>query len=196
MGDMLVRMATEADAAAVLAIYAPYVENTTITFETEAPSADEFSGRVRATLAGYPYLVGEVDGRIVGYAYAHAQRERAAYRWNAELSLYLSADSVGAGLGSRLFRALLDLLALQNFRNVYGLVTSPNPASVRLHERFGFTLSGVWRRTGYKHGAWHDVMVFEKRIGREEEPPRPILPVDELPAEAVRAALAGGGPRG
>lgn len=197
MTPMSMRMATSDDAEAILGIYAPYILDTAITFEAEAPPLEDFRRRIAAVLRRYPYLVGTVDGVVIGYAYAHEQRERAAYRWNAELSLYLDRDRVGLGMGGRLFAALLDILVLQNVRNVYGIVTAPNPRSERLHERFGFTRAGTWRRTGYKHGSWHDVIWFEKRLGDDDggEPP-PVIPVGELSADALAAILAGGGAAG
>lgn len=186
---MIIRTATEADASELLRIYAPYVEGTPVTFECEVPTLEEFTGRLRDILSGYPYLAAEVDGRIVGYAYAHQHQERAAYQWNAELSVYLDGDFIGGGLGSALYGHLMDILRVQNIRNVYGCVTLPNPASERLHTKFGFRTVGVFERTGYKLGRWHDVIWYEKAIGDTElEPPLPV-PFAELKPETVRSVL-------
>ena len=138
-----VRLATEADAAGILAVYAPYIRDTAVTFETETPSLDAFRCRMASIIGDYPYLVVEEDGSIVGFAYAHRLGERAAYAWNAELSIYFAPGCTSRGWGSVLFWALIDLLALQGVRNAYSLITVPNEASLALHEKLGFTLLGV-----------------------------------------------------
>ena len=149
-----VRLATEADAAGILAVYAPYIRDTAITFETETPSLDAFRCRMASIIGDYPYLVVEEDGSIVGFAYAHRLGERAAYAWNAELSIYFAPDYTSRGWGSVLFWALIDLLALQGVRNAYSLITVPNEASLALHEKLGFALMGIQKEAGYKLGAW------------------------------------------
>ena len=121
---MQLRFADPRDTAACLAIYAQYID-TSITFETALPSEDEFAGRIRAYGAVYPWLVAEENGEILAYAYAHRAQERAAYDWNAELSVYVSKDAAGRGLGTRLYRALLALLKEQGVRTAYGVVTMP-----------------------------------------------------------------------
>ncbi|WP_295583270.1 GNAT family N-acetyltransferase [uncultured Oscillibacter sp.] len=184
-----IRFAGEEDVPALLAIYGRYIA-TSITFEYELPTAEAFARRVRDISAFYPYLVWEEDGRILGYAYAHRQAERAAYQWNAELSVYLDPSAAGRGLGRRLYGALLALLRLQGVRTAYALVTSPNPRSEALHQALGFRRMGVQRSTGYKDGAWRDVTWFEKAIGAYDDAPRPPRPVGELPPEAVAAVLA------
>ena len=141
-----VRLATEADAAGILAVYAPYIRDTAVTFETETPSLDAFRCRMASIIGDYPYLVVEEDGSIVGFAYAHRLGERAAYAWNAELSIYFAPGCTSRGWGSVLFWALIDLLALQGVRNAYSLITVPNEASLALHEKLGFTLMGVQAR--------------------------------------------------
>ena len=141
-----VRLATEADAAGILAVYAPYIRDTAITFETETPSLDAFRCRMASIIGDYPYLVVEEDGSIVGFAYAHWLGERAAYAWNAELSIYFAPDYTSRGWGSVLFWALIDLLALQGVRNAYSLITVPNEASLALHEKLGFALMGIQDR--------------------------------------------------
>ena len=151
-----IRLATADDADAILAVYAPFLD-TPVTFEEEAPSAEAFRKRVAGVLAGYPYLVSEQDGRVVGFAYAHAQAERAAYAWNAELSVYLAHGAQGAGQGSALYGALIELVRLQGMKCAYARVTLPNAASERLHEAFGFQLMGIQRNAGYTCGAWRDV---------------------------------------
>ena len=136
-----------------------------------------------------PYLVCEIDGKIVGYAYAHRQAERAAYQWNAELSVYLDRSCTSRGLGRRLYGALMDILRLQGIRTVYGCVTVPNEKSEGLHRALGFRRLGTYRSTGYKCGAWRDVAWFEKPIAPYDQNPEPIRPVEDIPAEALAAIL-------
>jgi len=182
---MIIRTVTEADAADLLRIYAPYVERTAVTFEYEVPTPDEFAGRIRNIRSVYPYLAAEANGRIVGYAYAHRHQERAAYQWNAELSVYLDGGFTGGGLGSALYARLMDILRLQNIHNVYGCVTRPNPASEKLHHRFGFKTVGVFERTGYKLGRWHDVVWFEKALAETDLEPALPIPFSEFRPEEI-----------
>lgn len=187
---MNIRFATEGDAPALLAVYGQYID-TPITFEYALPTEAEFARRIRDISAAYPYLVGEEAGRVVGYAYAHRQAERAAYQWNAELSVYLDGAHTGRGLGRRLYGALLELLRLQGIRTVYALVTVPNEKSEGLHRRMGFRHMGTQQNTGYKNGAWRDVAWFEKAIGPYGETPAPLLPIGQVPAEQAAAVLRG-----
>ena len=183
-----VRFATEADADALLAVYAPYIE-TPVTFEYTCPTAAEFAGRVRDISAAYPYLALESDGRIIGYAYAHRARERTAYDWLAELSVYLHPAHTGRGLGKRLYALLLDLLTMQGIKTAMGCVAAPNPASEALHASLGFTLVGTSKCSGYKNGRWHDVLWYEKPLGAYDVPPAPVTPIGQLDAGSVREAL-------
>jgi len=186
---MKLRLATLADVPALLDIYAQYI-HTSITFEYELPSPEEFARRVADVQTRYPYLVAEEGDKILGYAYAHPERSRAAYQWNAELSIYLHPSAVGKGLGSRFCQALLDLLRLQGVRTVYSVVTVPNPASEGLHAAFQFQRVGVHEKTGYKNGHWHDTVWFGKNILPYTTDPAPITPFPELPQDSVRQILA------
>ncbi|MBQ9166069.1 MAG: N-acetyltransferase, partial [Oscillospiraceae bacterium] len=160
---MTIRTATPADAPALLAIYANYIA-TPVTFAYELPTEDGFAWNIMEVQRRYPYLLAEEDGKALGYAYAHPLREFAAYSWDVELTIYLAPDAVGKGVGTRLYNALLKVLTLQGVRNAYGCVTSPNPASEALHEKLGFALVGKFHQTGYKAGAWQDVVWFEKQL--------------------------------
>ena len=187
-----VRFATEADAESIRGIYAPYIDKP-VTFEEEVPTREEFLARVRAIRSRHPYLVAEDASGIVGYAYAHELRERVAYQWNAELSVYLAPHAQGCGLGSALYRALIELLRLQGIKAVYGVVTNPNPASEHLHRAFGFTLMGVQPHAGYTCGAWHDMNWFVKEIAPfEDEPkaPTPFPVYAKAHPEQVNEAIA------
>ena len=190
MDRPLIRPAGENDCGDILAIYAPYVQNTSITFEVETPRPEEFLERIRKIMATYPYLAAVAGGQVVGFAYAAELMERAAYQWNAALSVYLRNDYSGQGLGTALYRALIELLKLQNFQSVYGVVTLPNPASVRLHQRLGFRPVGHYEKGGYKCGAWHDVMFFEKHIGDHGLQPESPRPIGDLADQAVADILA------
>ena len=185
---MEIRIATEDDAAEALAVYSRYI-GTPITFEYELPSVGEFARRIRSTLAEYPYLVYTEEERVRGYAYAHRLAEREAYRWGAELSVYLDSGVTSRGIGGVLYGALIGLLKLQGVRTVYGCVTTPNPRSERLHEKLGFRRIGTLRRAGFKCGAWHDVTWFEKEIAAYDEPPPELIPVSRIAPEQLRGIL-------
>ena len=184
MTTMTIRLARDDDAPAIAAIYAPYVSETPISFETTPPSVDEMAGRLAKTLARFPWLVaevaGETDGDMAGYAYASAHRERAAYQWAADVSVYLRPDERGRGIGRALYTALFAILRAQGYINVCAGIALPNPASVALHEAMGMTPVGVYRQVGYKAGAWHDVGWWQGALcepADEPEPPRALADV-------------------
>ena len=132
----------------------------------------------------------EEDGSIVGFAYAHRLGERAAYAWNAELSIYFAPGYTSRGWGSVLFWALIDLLALQGVRNAYSLITVPNEVSLALHEKLGFTLMGVQKEAGYKLGAWHDVAWLRMAIGDFSVAPEPRMALSAMDPDQVTEVLA------
>ena len=177
------------DAAGILAVYAPYIRETAITFETEVPALAAFERRVAEIGADFPYLVLEADGELAGYAYAHRQAERAAYAWNAELSIYLAGKWRGKGLGAPLYRLLERLLAMQGYVNLYGVITASNRGSIAMHEKLGYRQIGLHEKTGWKFGQWHDVAWLYKRVGEGE--PGTILPLSALdPAQVEREIAA------
>ena len=182
------RFAAPADSAALLKIYGEYLD-TPITFECALPSEAEFAGRIAAVGREYPYLVCLEKGRIVGYAYAHRQAERAAYQWNAELSVYLDRSCTSRGLERRLYGALIDILRLQGIRTVYGCVTVPNEKSEGLHAALGFARVATFHAAGFKAGAWHDVAWFEKAIAPYDADPSPIRPFPAVEAADIAAVL-------
>lgn len=184
----VIRRAAADDAAALLDIYAPYIRETAITFEYDVPAAEEFAARIGDIARTHPYLVCERDGRPVGYAYAHNIRERAAYDWAAELSVYLAPAAQGQGAGTALYRCLIDLLAMQNLRILYGCVTLPNEKSERLHEKLGFAPVGVWHGAGWKFGRWHDVGWLEKRLGGDGAA-QPVIPFPQLDGQKIQECL-------
>lgn len=178
---MTVRFARAEDVPALLSVYAQYID-TPITFETDLPSEAEFRARVEEICAFYPYLVLEEEGKIVGYAYAHRQMERAAYGWNAELSI----AHLSRGVGKKLYSALMEICALQGIKTVYAGVTLPNEQSEGLHEALGFRRLGVYCNTGFKNGAWHDVAWFEKQISPYDAPPSPVRPIAAVREDAEK----------
>ena len=184
-----IRIATEADAREIAAIYAPVVATTAISFELDPPPESEMAARVRGTLERFPWLVCERDGEVVGYAYATKHRERWAYQWCAETSAYIRADGRRGGVGRALYAALLRILAAQGLRNVYAGITLPNPASVGLHEAVGFSPVGVYRNIGYKLGAWHDVGWWQLALKERSREPEEPVPLPAMPASSDWPAL-------
>ena len=188
---MHIRLANESDASAIRAIYAPLVEETTISFEHAPPSEEEIAQRVRTTLATHPWLVAEIDGDIAGYAYAGTHRSRTAYQWATEVSVYVNTHYRRRGVAKKLYTALLEALRFLGYVNAYAGIAQPNEASVALHEAFGFEPVGVYRRVGFKHDEWHDVGWWQLRLREDDapEPPRRLAEVVE--SEEWEAVLAG-----
>jgi L-amino acid N-acyltransferase YncA len=165
-----IRPAREADAAAMLAIYRPYVEGSIISFETEVPSLEDFSARLRKYLDGWAGVVAEADdGQLLGYAYGSPHRERAAYRWSVETSVYVAQGVQRGGIGRQLYVDLMPRLAAAGYCNAFAGVALPNAPSVGLHQAVGFRPIGTFPRVGYKFGEWRDVAWFH-------------LPLREAPA--------------
>jgi phosphinothricin acetyltransferase len=175
----VIRLATEADAGPIAAIYAPCVRGTPITFESVPPSPAEMAERIVGTLPRYPWLVDEEDGAVVGYAYAGPFAQRVCYRWSVTTTVYVRDSHWRRGVGRRLVVALLGVLAEQGFRSAYAGVTLPNAGSVGLHEAMGYEPVGVYRDAGHKLGRWHDVAWFQRAL--QPNAPR----VEEHPAEPV-----------
>ncbi|MEO0828977.1 MAG: arsinothricin resistance N-acetyltransferase ArsN1 family B [Pseudomonadota bacterium] len=157
MPNIAIRSATEADATRIAEIYAPFVNDTVISFEDVPPSADEMAHRIRDVGRAYPYLVAEVDGAVGGYAYAGRHRVRAAYRYSVDVTIYLDPQFQGAGVGRMLYGALFERLEALEFARAFAAITLPNAASVAIHKSFGFTHIGTFERVGFKFDAWHDV---------------------------------------
>jgi phosphinothricin acetyltransferase len=169
----------ERDAAACAAIYAPSVEGGATSFEERAPDAAELASRIANVSATHPWLVAEHGGEVVGYAYARRHLERAAYRWAADVSVYVAANRRGEGLGRSLYERLFVHLRRQNFQIACAGITLPNDASVRLHEALGFVRVGVSPRIGWKAGSWHDVSWWQLEL----EPATSGTPLEPLPPQ-------------
>jgi phosphinothricin acetyltransferase len=166
-----IRSATAGDAEACAAIYAPYVTDTVITFEDEPPTVDEMRGRIAAAQHRHAWLVLEDDGTVVGYAYGGPYKERAAYRWSCEVSVYLQQGRRRTGGGRTLYDALFARLADRGFRTAVAGMALPNAASEGLHRALGFEPIGTYRRIGFKHGAWHDVAWMQRDLAPGDGPP-------------------------
>lgn len=171
-----IRAACEEDASAIAAIYRPFCEATTVSFENEAPSASEMAERIRATGERFPWLVLDDGGTLAGYAYASRHRERAAYGWSVDVTVYVAPTQRRRGVGRALYTSLFELLRLAGYYKVFAGVTLPNPSSVGLHEAMGFELVGVYKGVGYKLGAWRDVAHYQRALQPEQPDPAPPRP--------------------
>ncbi|MBQ2879076.1 MAG: N-acetyltransferase [Anaerotignum sp.] len=180
MGGIIIRPVTEADAAELVAIYAPYVLETAVTYEYEVPSAEEFRGRIENTTKNYPYLAAEEEGIILGYAYASAFHPRAAFRWSAEATVYLKKEAHGRGIGRMLYKKLEDELRKQNVQTVIALIADPNPESVAFHEKMGYRIAGRLTNCAYKLGEWRGMYYMEKFLGDHEGMPKDFIPYPEI----------------
>jgi phosphinothricin acetyltransferase len=175
---MLIRHADAAhDAAACAAIYAPFVTESAVSFEEQAPSVGEFIGRIAHYQESHGFLVAEKNGEIAGFAYAGPYRERPAYRWAAESSVYVHPGHRHQGIGKALYDALFDLLREYRFKVVIAGVTLPNPASLALHTSLGFQHVGVFPQIGYKHGAWRDVAFLSLQLASQNAGDGPLTPL-------------------
>lgn len=178
---LTIRLAEARDAAAIAAIYAPYCLETPVSFEEAAPSPDEMAARLARVTRQYPWLVLDRHGELLGYAYGGTHRERAAYRWSVEVTVYVARGAQRQGVGRALYTALFAVLAAQGYYRAFGGITLPNPGSVGLHEAMGFRPVGVYHAIGHKFGRWHDVGWYE----------RELRPLDDAPAEptSIQALL-------
>lgn len=181
---MLIRHADpDRDGPACAAIYAPAVRDAAISMEERVPDGDELARRIRTVSHRWPWLVAELDRAVVGYAYGSQHRDRAAYRWACDVTVYVSVDHHRRGIGRALYVPLLELLAGQGYHQACAGIGLPNAASVGLHEALGFVPVGVYRDIGYKLGAWCAVGWWQRELRpcRDDEPPSEIGPPGRLP---------------
>ena len=178
---VLIRLAAPADAAALAQVYRPYVEDSRISFEEQAPGAVEMAHRIAGDMPGFhPWLVAEEDEGILGFASSSPFRTRRAYRWSVETGIYLASGAGGRGLGKRLLAALTGLLERQSYVAAIGAIALPNEPSIRLHESLGFVAAGTYRGTGFKMGEWIDVGLWQKDLAPRTASPAEPLPFDGL----------------
>lgn len=183
---MNIRTADIEDAAALLQIYKPYIEETAITFETEVPSLEDFTQRIAKTLQRYPWIVIEEEGKILGYAYTSAFKGRAAYDWSAETSIYVAMDQKGKGLGRKLYEELEKVSKRQGIENLYACIAYPigedpylDTSSVSFHEHLGFAKKAHFEKCAYKFSRWYDMVWYGIDLG-DHEIPQPFVPFPEL----------------
>jgi L-amino acid N-acyltransferase YncA len=186
MSSVEYRIARADDAPAIARIYAPYVRDTIITFEIDAPDPVEIGERIQRIGAQYPWLAAVSRGELVGYAYACENRSRLAYRWSVDAAVYLHPSAQRRGIGRGLYECLFALLRSQGYVNAFAGITLPNEASVGLHEALGFTLIGVYRDVGYKMDAWRDVGWWQLVL---RDPPR--VPAEPIAFELLDVAIVG-----
>ena len=185
MNEVLIRTARESDAEALLKIYTPYVTGTAITFEYDVPSVSAFKKRIAHTLEKYPYLVAEIDGVPVGYAYAGVFKGRAAYDWAVETSIYVAKDRKRCGIGGQLYRELEKRLKEQHILNLYACIAYTQREdeyltndSVAFHQKCGYSLVGEFHQCGYKFDRWYDMVWMEKFLGEHSIPAPDLRPAD------------------
>ena len=195
MQDILIRPAEMRDVPAMLAVYAPYVEETAVSFEYAVPSEEEFRARLERVQSFYPWLVAEREGRVLGYAYASRFHPRAAYDWSVEVSIYLGRNERRRGLGRRLYEVLEQCLLSQGVLTAYSCIAhAPEPdeyldhSSIRFHERMGYRLTGTFPACGYKFGRWYGMIWMEKRLVPADAP-EALRPALIAPFDAVRSRL-------
>ena len=166
----MIRVATEADVPAILSIYAPYILDTTVTFEYDVPTEAEFLDRFRAVTDRYPWLVWEENSEILGYAHGSAPFGRAAFRWSCEASVYLLPEARGRGIGRRLYAALEKCLSIQGHRLCYAIITAENQPSLAFHRKMGYRFTAEMPDCGYKFGRWLGIIWMEKALNLVESP--------------------------
>ena len=188
--DITYRLASLDDAQEIVGIYAYYVRNSAYSFEYDPPTVDEYRERMSHVMRDYPFIVAVRDGEVVGYAYAHRFAERAAYRFDVELSVYTRYDMNRSGIGRGLYSRLFALLRKQGVCNAYACVTWPNEPSLAFHAAMGFKRVGRFKKAGYKFGAWHDVVWLEKFLCRHGASPLFIRACD-LPGRLIDSVMTG-----
>ena len=187
LSEITIRIATACDAAAILAIYKPYIEHTAITFEYDVPSLEEFSSRITSTLRKYPYIVAELNHKIVAYAYVGPFHSRAAYDWCVETSIYIDQDCRRMGIGRKLYDTLENILKKMGILNLNACIAYPvseDPYltldSVHFHEKLGYRMAGHFSQCGYKFNRWYDMVWMEKFIGEHKEKQPPVISFPEI----------------
>ncbi|MEO7394160.1 MAG: N-acetyltransferase family protein [Chitinophagaceae bacterium] len=184
-----IRIAQATDAASILEIYAPYIVNTSFTFETEVPSLELFTQRINSYAENWPWLVCDINGTIAGYAYGTRHRERVAYQWCVESSVYIHDNFQKSGIATALYEALLEILKYQGFRNVYAVVNLPNNKSVAFHEKCGFKWFADYKNVGYKLGQWKTVGWWIKELHDYKDEPLAPIRFSDIPAPVIESML-------
>lgn len=189
MSKLHIREASIKDASRILEIYAPYIRETTYSFEYKVPTLQEFEARMAGIMKRYPFLVCEEEGGIIGYAYADTYGIRAAYDWCADLSIYVDKNHRGKGIGARLYRKLFAILKEMHLQNLYAVITGENNVSVCFHEKLGFEIFAVYPKSGYKFGKWLDVIWMQICLGEHENPPKSVIWAPDLDPGQIETIL-------
>ncbi|MBO3463109.1 GNAT family N-acetyltransferase [Aetokthonos hydrillicola Thurmond2011] len=176
----IIRLATEHDALQILEIYAPFCKDSAVSFETQPPTLDEMQQRITKVQKKLPWLVCERRGEVLGYVYAVSHRERAAYQWSVDVTVYIHEAHRRSGIGRALYTSLFKILVLQSYYNAYAGVALPNPGSERLHTTMGFQTIGIFQGVGYKNGAWRDVAWFGLSLQPRVPDPKPPININTL----------------
>ncbi|MGG7074418.1 N-acetyltransferase family protein [Campylobacter sp. 9BO] len=196
MADLTIQVASASDASELLAIYSPYVTHTAITFEYEVPSVAEFAGRIEKILTRHPFIVAKRDNKLIGYAYASAFKDRAAYDWAVEVSIYIVQNERGSGVGKALYAKLETILKVMGVLNLNACIGVARPndeylndASVHFHERLGYEMVGEFRQCGFKFGRWYNMIWMQKMIGEHTSAPAKVRKFSELSEENLGEIL-------
>lgn len=185
----MIRLAKPSDAAGILAIYGPYVKNSSITFETEVPGTDELEKRINSYLENWPWLVEETNGEITGYAYASRYRERTAYQWSVECSVYVHDNHLRSGIARKLYTTLFAILKEQGFTTVYAVINLPNDRSVAFHESMGFRYFATYEKVGFKLGQWKNVGWWQLQLNEFSEDPKAPIKFSALAPKTMSLLL-------
>lgn len=188
MNEFVMRFAQKKDAESILKIYAPYVVNTSITFEYTVPTIEEIRARIEETKKNYPYI-GISYNNVIGYAYVNKAMNLNSYNWNVELSIYVDRKYTHKGIDRGLYTCILEILAHQNVKNVYSIITTPNSNSIKLHEFFGFKKLGSYPNCGYKLGKWHDITIMGRHLGNYKKPPNPFIKINDVSNDITNGIL-------
>jgi phosphinothricin acetyltransferase len=186
---MIIRLALVNDTEQILSIYSPYVKKTVISFEYTVPSKEEMETRIRNISQRYPWIVLEENNEILGYAYASKHRERSAYRWSVDISIYVKEGYLGRGIGKALYTSLFEILKCQRYRNAYAGICLPNEKSVGIHEHFGFKKIAQYNKVGYKFGKWYDTGWWELFLQDHDSAPGEPVPISDVEQSKLTKAF-------
>ena len=186
MNNIRIRFAEENDGNEILDIYTPYILNTPITFEYDRPDEEEFKNRIVKTKKLFPYLVCTIDNKIIGYAYASQYKNRKAYDYTAEISIYIKEGYKGKHIGQNLYMALIEILKLQNLQLLYACITiHPTLKSSDFHKKLGFKEIGYFEKSGFKDGQWYDTAWYSLEIGDFKPSPKELIPINKINKENI-----------
>ena len=181
----MIRLAKPSDARQILEIYAPYIQNTSLTFEIDVPTEEDFAIRIEKYSLEWPWLVYEIEGKIAGYAYASRYRERAGYQWSLECSVYIHDDFMRRGIANKLYSKLFEILKAQKFTTVYAVINLPNENSVAFHESMGFNYFATYKNVGYKLGKWKNVGWWQLQLNDYVDEPEVPTPLSKMDVQQI-----------